>query len=297
MRARSRSDSSERRTGSTLVLFAIMLVVILGTVAFVADYGYLVVNRAQLQNAADAASLAASQEIQAAVHAAGQGVGSATIDANSIAVQSAREMAADIAAANGVHIDPDTDVAFGKRIYNPADGSWSVQWGGAPYNVVKVTARRNGPDTSAPDGELKLAFGWAVGLLLAAALIRGLVQPAVKLGLAGWPHPFAATLIGYIMSATVILTAGVTREGRAIVPHGPGWQWFVPVGLLNGLSVLLMYAALARGPVTLVAPLVACYPLATLAFGRLLLGAGSLTWTVALGVATTVAGVALLLRA
>jgi uncharacterized membrane protein len=141
------------------------------------------------------------------------------------------------------------------------------------------------------------AFGWAVGLLLAAALIRGLVQPAVKLGLAGWPHPFAATLIGYIMSATVILTAGVTREGRAIVPHGQGWQWFVPVGLLNGLSVLLMYAALARGPVTLVAPLVACYPLATLAFGRLLLGAGGLTWTVGLGVATTVAGVALLLRA
>jgi drug/metabolite transporter (DMT)-like permease len=141
------------------------------------------------------------------------------------------------------------------------------------------------------------AFGWAVGLLLAAALIRGLVQPAVKLGLAGWPHPFAATLIGYIVSATVILTAGVTREGRAIVPHGQGWQWFVPVGLLNGLSVLLMYAALARGPVTLVAPLVACYPLATLAFGRLLLGAGGLTWTVGLGVATTVAGVALLLRA
>jgi drug/metabolite transporter (DMT)-like permease len=58
-----------------------------------------------------------------------------------------------------------------------------------------------------------------------------------------------------------------------------------------------MYAALARGPVTLVAPLVACYPLATLAFGRLLLGAGGLTWTVGLGVATTVAGVALLLRA
>ena len=57
-----------------------------------------------------------------------------------------------------------------------------------------------------------------------------------------------------------------------------------------------MYAALARGPVAVVAPLVACYPLATLVFSRLLLGAGGLTWTAGVGVAITVAGVALLLR-
>ena len=43
--------------------------------------------------------------------------------------------------------------------------------------------------------------------------------------------------------------------------------------------------------------LVACYPLATLAFNRLLLGTGGLTWNAGLGVAITVAGVALLLRA
>jgi drug/metabolite transporter (DMT)-like permease len=142
------------------------------------------------------------------------------------------------------------------------------------------------------------AFGWAISLLLLAAFIRGLVQPAVKLGLAGWPNPFAATLITYVMSATVILSVGVGRDGRAILPQrGSGWHWFVPVGLLNGFSVLLMYAALARGPVALVAPLVACYPLATLAFSRLLIGTADLTWMASLGVAVTVAGVALLLRA
>ena len=142
------------------------------------------------------------------------------------------------------------------------------------------------------------AFGWTIGLLLVAALIRGLVQPVVKLGLAAWPNPFAATLIGYLMSATVILSVGASREGQAILPsRGSGWQWFVPVGLLNGLSVLAMYAALARGPVAIVAPLVACYPLATLAFSRVLLGSGGITWSAGLGVAITVAGVALLLRA
>ena len=139
---------------------------------------------------------------------------------------------------------------------------------------------------------------WALTLLLIAAFIRGLVQPVVKLGLAQWPSPFAATVIGYVISATVILSVGIAREGRAVLPsRSSGWQWFVPVGLLNGLSVLLMYAALVRGSVAVVAPLVASYPLATLAFSRLLLGSGALTWSVGLGVATTVAGVALLLRA
>jgi drug/metabolite transporter (DMT)-like permease len=142
------------------------------------------------------------------------------------------------------------------------------------------------------------AFGWAMVLLLMAALIRGLVQPVVKLGLTEWPNPFAATLISYLISASMVLSAGFTREGVAILPaRGSGWLWFVPIGLLNGLAVLTMYAALARGPVAVVAPLVACYPLATLLFSRLLLGPANLVWSAGLGVAITVAGVALLLRA
>lgn len=141
------------------------------------------------------------------------------------------------------------------------------------------------------------AVGWAVVLLVLASFIRGLVQPVVKLGLAYWPDAFAATLISYFMSASLILSAGAIRDGAAIVPgwHG-GWRWFVPVGLLNGLAVLSMYAALARGPVAVVAPLVACYPLATMAFSRLLLGSTSLAWSAGAGVVTTVVGVALLLR-
>jgi drug/metabolite transporter (DMT)-like permease len=150
----------------------------------------------------------------------------------------------------------------------------------------------------APHGMPRLGFGWAIVLLLLAAFIRGLVQPVVKLGLEGWPNPFAATLIGYVMSASVILATGAGREGAGILPfRNRGWGWFVPVGLLNGAAVLAMYAALVRGPVAVVAPLVACYPLATLAFGRLLLGSGGLTLGAGLGVAVTVAGVTLLLRA
>jgi Flp pilus assembly protein TadG len=151
------------RQGVIVVLTAFLLTVLFAFLALSVDTGRVVLTETEMQNAADAASLAASQEIQAAVYAAGQGVGSATIDANSIAVEAARQMAAEVADANGVYVDPDSGVEFGKRIYNPANGDWSVQWGGAPYNVVRVTARRTGADTSAPDGEFPLAFGWAIG--------------------------------------------------------------------------------------------------------------------------------------
>ena len=115
----------------------------------------------KMQNAVDAASLAASQEINAAVYAAGQGQGSATIDANSIAVASAKTMAAQVAQANGVFVDPAKDVKFGKRVFN--NGAWTVQWGATPYNVVQVAARRTESNVAAADGKFPLAFGWAVG--------------------------------------------------------------------------------------------------------------------------------------
>jgi drug/metabolite transporter (DMT)-like permease len=141
-------------------------------------------------------------------------------------------------------------------------------------------------------------FAWAIALLLLAAGIRGLVQPVVKLGLEAWPSPFAATVIGYMMSASTILVAGAVHKDAATPAlRSRGWAWFVLIGWINGASQFAIYAALARGPVAVVAPLVACYPLAALVFGRILLGSGGLTPVAGLGVAVTVAGVALLLRA
>ena len=86
-----------------------------------------------------------------------------TSDANSIAVEAARAMAAQVAEANGVYIDPTNDVRFGKRGFDEASGTWPIQWDVAPFNVVQVVARRTGSDLEQPDGEFPLAFGWAVG--------------------------------------------------------------------------------------------------------------------------------------
>ena len=137
---------------------------------------------------------------------------------------------------------------------------------------------------------------WALLLPLAAAAIRGLVQPSVKLGLEIWPSPFAAALIGYLVSSTIVLSAARLQSGR-FVAKAPARSllWFAGVGLCNGLAVLLMYAALANGPVTLVSPLVATYPLVTVAGSVLLFGRLHGGSRLAFAVILTVSGVVLLL--
>ena len=152
-----------QRRGIIVVLTGFTLIAIFSFVALSVDTGRIVLEETRMQNAVDAAALAAAQEITAAVYAAGQGQGSASIDANSIAVAEARLMAEQVAAANGVYIDSAADVRFGKRGYDEASGTWPIYWGESPYNVVQVIARRTNTDSEASDSQLQLAFGWAIG--------------------------------------------------------------------------------------------------------------------------------------
>jgi len=163
---RARSNRDRRymppRRGVVVVLTGFCLVAMFAFVALSVDTARIVLTQTRMQNAVDAAALAAAQEITAAVYAAGQGQGSASIDANSIAVDAARVMAQQVAELNGVYVDPQIDVYFGKRVYDAPTGTWPIQWNATPFNVVQVVARRTGTDPTAPDGQLPLAFGWAV---------------------------------------------------------------------------------------------------------------------------------------
>jgi drug/metabolite transporter (DMT)-like permease len=64
---------------------------------------------------------------------------------------------------------------------------------------------------------------------------------------------------------------------------------------LNGAAVLALYGALERGPVVLVSPIAATYPVFTLALSALFLREERYGATLIGGVALTVAGVAVLL--
>lgn len=137
---------------------------------------------------------------------------------------------------------------------------------------------------------------FALLLPLSAAMLRGVVPPVAKLGLEVWPSPLGACLVGYVTSSLVVLAVQRLRTGR-FVEAAPtsGRLWFAATGICNGLSVLTMYAAVRSGPITLVAPLGAIYPLVTVALSAILLKHIDITARTVSGTALTVAGVALVL--
>ena len=139
---------------------------------------------------------------------------------------------------------------------------------------------------------------WAILLPLAGAAIRGAAQAAVKGGLALWPEPFVAVLVGYTVScATIFATSRALVPANAAPLNRRGVLWFMSVGACNGAGILAMYSALARGQVSVVSPLVATYPLFTLALSALFLREERFGPRVLAGVALTVAGVVVLARA
>src|SRR2546426_574038 len=179
----------------------------------------------------------------------------------------------------------------GLRYLDPARGALvSIPSTTLFFGVIALTARSaNRPRAWA---------AWVILLPLAGAAIRGGAQAAVKGGLSLWPDPFVAALIGYCVSSVTIFAANrtfVPRTNTAIDRRGI--LWFMVVGICNGLGVLAMYAALNRGQVSVVSPLVATYPLFTLALSALFLREEKFGARVLLGVALTVAGVVVLVRA
>ena len=137
---------------------------------------------------------------------------------------------------------------------------------------------------------------WALLLPLASALLRGVVPPIVKLGLQIWPSPLWACLIGYVVSSCVVLILQRVRKGSFVVAAPwPGRFWFAVTGICNGLSLLSLFAALRNGPITLVAPVAAIYPLVTVLLSAMVLRHVRITPRIVAGTALTVAGVALVL--
>lgn len=98
---------------------------------------------------------------------------------------------------------------------------------------------------------------------IAGAIVRGVAQAGAKAGLLLWGNPFAAGVIGYLVSSTAVLGAEQLRRGgrKAVSRHG--LLWFAATGAINGGAMVLMYSALAVAPVSTVAPVIAAYPLVT----------------------------------
>lgn len=165
----SGAPSTDTRQGSILVLSVVFLIGLLAATALSVDVGYMQVEKTRMQNAVDAAALAAAQEISIAISKAQGG----NEDPTAYALNAARTTAGYVAGLSGVFVDPNIDVTFGQRKYNSSAKTWSTTWGGTPVNVVKVVARRTGEDSQAPGGKLPLFFAGAIGTKYANVRAEG----------------------------------------------------------------------------------------------------------------------------
>ena len=135
------------------------------------------------------------------------------------------------------------------------------------------------------------AAGWLLVLPLSGAVVRGFAQAGAKAALVLWPSPVAATLIGYFVSSVIVV--GTNRFARRDRPHASrvSIAWFAATGALNGCALVLLYTALTLAPVSLVAPIVATYPLVTTLVSAAVLRDEKVTACMLLGALIAVAAI------
>ncbi|MCA9053977.1 MAG: hypothetical protein KDA75_09080 [Planctomycetaceae bacterium] len=152
----------QHRRGAFMILAVVCLMMTIAFVAFSVDLGFISLTRSQMQSAADAAALAAVMEITHAVETAPP----EAADIVAYAKDEAADKAAEVAQLNGFYVDASTDVAFGSRTFDESSGEYAVDWSigwSDPANVIKVTIRKDDPDVTQPDGQLRLFFGGVFG--------------------------------------------------------------------------------------------------------------------------------------
>lgn len=163
--------NSKKRRGAIAPLAAILMVFLLGMVAFALDIGYILMAKTEAQSTADAAALAGMSKLMNLLQTASMEKGSnnrfrpvQTSDHLNLAKEEV------IAYANNNKIAGDTveiqlaDIEIG-FMANPvsmaSDLIETSNWPARPYNTVRVTVKR---DDVHYGGKLTLIFGKMVGL-------------------------------------------------------------------------------------------------------------------------------------
>ncbi|MFV0446499.1 MAG: pilus assembly protein TadG-related protein [Planctomycetaceae bacterium] len=156
-----KADDLPRR-GAFMIVALLTLIIVFAFVAFTVDLGLISMHRSKMQGSVDSAALAAAMEISHAVESAP----ATAADVVAYAKDEAAAKAAEVAGMNGYYVDPNSDVVFGSRTFDEATEKYTIDWSipySQPANVVKVIARKENSDLSAPDGKLRLFFAQLIG--------------------------------------------------------------------------------------------------------------------------------------
>ena len=135
---------------------------------------------------------------------------------------------------------------------------------------------------------------WALALPIGAALLRSVAQAFAKVGMESLPSPYFVGLVGYSVSFLVAVIDHRRRDVARERVFKRGCGWLVLTGLSYGFAILALNNALNCGRLSVVAPIVACAPLFTLALGFTLFRERALTARVVLAVLLVVPGVVLI---
>jgi hypothetical protein len=167
------------RRGAIAVTVGLLLVVIVGMVAYAFDTGWIALTRVQLHAAADSGALAGGTELM-------PGLGfnqTATPDE----VRAAATVAAiEFAGRNpggdrgSCYCDGGRDVIMGTAIFDPDAGQWVKTPGATPYNYVQANLHRDQEGSTAGDGLLPLFFAriFAIPDTAVSAYATAVILPA-----------------------------------------------------------------------------------------------------------------------
>jgi Flp pilus assembly protein TadG len=155
--------AATQRRGAMAVLAGASMIVLFAMVAFAIDVGMISLTQARLQKNADAAALAAGQQLSGTLPAS-------TVRTN--ACQAAQNVYIANVGGNAAnaYFDPNQDVVFGQSVWNAQSQTYTYNWGNqyTPYNIVQVFGRRivRQPDAGYNyplDQRLPLYFGKVLG--------------------------------------------------------------------------------------------------------------------------------------
>ena len=136
---------------------------------------------------------------------------------------------------------------------------------------------------------------WALALPVGAAAVRSMAHVLSKIGLDNIPDPYFAGLVGFSVSALIMVVVQRLRAGRQPVPwRSGGPYWFMAAGVIMGTSILSLNTALMRGQIVTVVPIVACSPVFTMLLSVLVFRREQLTARIVLAVFAVVPSVILI---
>jgi drug/metabolite transporter (DMT)-like permease len=143
-----------------------------------------------------------------------------------------------------------------------------------------------------PEQQISAFRRWHLLLPLAAAFLTGMNHPIRRYVLTMANEPlFFSALMGTVSLVGFVIYLAVSPRSQRLVWKREAFWPFIGTGVFETLSILLIITAISMGPVVVVAPIAASYPVWSLIEARVFLrDLEPMSWRVVVGILSVVCG-------